>query len=111
MAGVARIVYAEIGGNAVKPGAEAGLGAVGFAGTVDAEEDLLGKLFGDGLVVHHAIHEVDDRLAVLLDQEVEARHVAGAKLQHDGGVFHLREVRRALCDAARRQDAFEDTRD
>ena len=61
VAGVARVVDAEVGGNAVEPGAEAGLGAVGLAGTVDAQEDLLGKLLGDGLVVHHAVHKVDDR--------------------------------------------------
>jgi hypothetical protein len=82
--GVAGVVDAEIGCDAVEPGAEAGLGAVGLAGAVDAEEDLLGELLGDGLVVHHAVHEVDDRLAVLLDEVVEAGHIAGAKLQHDG---------------------------
>ena len=34
--------------------------------------------------------------AVLLDEEVEAGDVSGAQLQHDGGVFHLGEVRGAL---------------
>ena len=92
MAVVAGVVDAEVGGDAVEPGAETGLGTIGLAGTVDAEEDLLGELFGDRLVVHHAVHEVNDRLAVLLEEEVEARHVAGAQLEHDGGVVHLAEV-------------------
>ncbi len=92
MAVVAGVVDAEIGGDAIEPGAETGLGAVGLAGAVDAEEDLLGELLGDCLVVHHAIHEVNDGLAVLIDEEVKARHVAGAQLEHDGGVIHLAEV-------------------
>ena len=96
MACVARVVDAEVGGDAIEPGAEACLGAVGLARAVDAQEDLLGKLLGDGLVVHHAVHEVDDGAAVLLDEEVEAGDVSGAQLQHDGGVFHLGEVRGAL---------------
>ena len=92
MPGIARIIDAEIGGDAVEPGAEAGLGAVGFTRPIDPEKNLLRKLFGDRLVVDHAVHEVDDRLAVLLDQEIEAGHVAGAQLQHDGGIVHLAEV-------------------
>ena len=99
---VARVVDAEVGGDAIEPGAEAGLGAVGLARAVDAQEDLLGKLLGDGLVVHHAVHEVDDRPAVLLDEEVEAGHISGAQLQHDGGVFHLGKVRGALRDRGRK---------
>ena len=91
---VAGVVDAEIGGDAVEPGAEAGLGTVGLAGAIDAEEDLLREFFGDGLVADHAVHEMDDRLAVLLDEEVEARHVAGAELEHDGGIVHLAEVAR-----------------
>ena len=93
---VARVVDAEVGGDTEEPGAEAGLGAVGLARAIDAQEDLLGEFLGDGLVVHHAVHEVDDRPAVLLNEEIEAGHIAGAQLHHDGGVFHLGEVRGAL---------------
>ena len=75
--GIARMVDAEVGGDAVEPGAETGLGAVGLARTVDPEEDFLGELFGDGLVVDHAVHEMNDRLAVFLDKKVEAGHIAG----------------------------------
>ena len=95
---IAGIVDAEVGGDAIEPGAEAGLGAVGLAGAIDAEEDLLGKLFGDSLVVNHAVHEMDDRLAVLLDEEVEAGHVAGAELEHDGRVVHLGELTGGMVD-------------
>ena len=92
VAGVARVVDAKVGGNAVEPGAEAGLRAVGFARAVDAQENLLGELFGDGLVARHAVHEVDDGLAIFVEQEVEAGHVSGFELEHDGGVVHVAEI-------------------
>jgi hypothetical protein len=88
---VAGMVDAEVGGDAIEPGAESCLCTVGLTRTLDAEEDLLGELFGDGLIVDHAVHKVNDGLAVLLNQVVEAGHVAGAQLEHDGGIVHVGE--------------------
>ncbi len=92
VARVAGVVHAQVGRDPVEPSAEARLGAVGGTRPVDAQEDLLRQLFRHRLVVHHPEHEVDDRLAVLLHQHIEGRHVAGAERQHDLGVFHPREV-------------------
>src|ERR1700750_346070 len=89
MACIPRMVNSEIGRDSVKPGTEAGLCAISFARTIDTEEDLLGQFLGYCLIMDHAIHEVDNGLAILLNQVIEASHITGAKLQHNGGVVHL----------------------
>ena len=108
--GVAGVVDAQVGGDAVEPGAEAGLRTIGFARAVDAEEDLLGEFFGDRLVVHHAVHEVNDRLAVLLEQEVEGGHVAGASSSMMAASSMSREVAAPWMRVGRFGCGFEESR-
>src|ERR1700735_2718681 len=91
MPGVACMVDAEIRCDPIEPSAEAGLSAVRLARAIDTEKDFLGEFFSDGLVVDHTVHEMNDGLAVFLDEEVKARHIAGSQFQHDGGVIHLAE--------------------
>src|ERR1700683_2055960 len=83
------MVDTQVGSNAIQPSAEASLSTVGPARTVDAEKNFLREFLGDRLVVHHAEHEVHDRLAVLADQNVKGAHIAGAQLEHDLGVSKL----------------------
>ncbi len=42
--------------------------------------------------MYHAVHKVDDRLAVLAEQDVESVHIAGPQFEHDGGVVHAGKV-------------------
>ncbi len=46
--------------------------------------------------MHHPVHEVNNRLAILLNQEIEPRHVAAAELQHDRRIIHLCKVAHRL---------------
>ncbi len=89
---IASVIDAQIGGDPIQPGAETSLGTVGLARAIHPEKNLLSKLFSDRLVMDHAIHEVNDRFTVLLDEEVETGHITGSQLQHDRGIVHLPEI-------------------
>ena len=94
---IAQPVVGQVGGDAEQPGGELGRGGVSGAGAVDAQEDLLGELLGDGGVLHQAIEKMDDRGAVAGEQQVETGRVAISDAQHQGGV----EVHQRGCMGAR----------
>ena len=66
------MIDGEVGRDAIEPGRELCLGAVAFAGAVDAQKYFLSHLLRDCLVAHHAEHEVNHGLVVLLDQVFKA---------------------------------------
>lgn len=93
---VTGVIDAKIRGNPIKPGGEASFRPIRLAGAINPQKHLLRELFGNRLVMHHAEHEVDNRLAVLPKQHIEGGHIAGAQLQHDRGIVHASEKVRTV---------------
>ena len=91
---IPRVVHAQIRRNPVQPRRELRFRPIRLPRTVYPQENLLRQLLRHGLIMHHAIHEVDDRLPVLLDQEVEPPIVAFPHPEHDLRIGHRPPVAR-----------------
>src|SRR5271165_2007410 len=103
---VASVVHSQVRGDAVEPGAEARFGAVGLARAVDPQKDFLRQLFRDRLIPDHSEHEMNDRLAVLLDQVAISGVVAVAHPEHKLGVVKLSGLLRQYGRTPGRDEAL-----
>ena len=93
---VADRVQREMGGDAEQPGGELRRRLIAHPRAVHAEKRLLREFLGHGVILHHAVDELDHRSAVPLHQHSETRRVAVANAQHQ------------LRIAIGREDWFED---
>ena len=95
--GIARMIHAQVGRNAVKPGAELCFRPIRLPRPVHPQENLLRQFFRNRLVPHHAEHEVNDGLTVLLNEKVIAAVVPVPDPEHELGVAQFPGNPRHLC--------------
>lgn len=82
----AALVEDEVAGDGEEPGGEFGGGFVAWGGFPDAEEDLLGDVFGVVGATEHFGDGADHGVLVAFDKDFECLGVAGADVGHEDDV-------------------------
>src|SRR5690606_11385975 len=89
------LVLGQVDRDRVHPGAELAARTIALAVHVDAEEDLLGNLLCAVAVADEAAHEVDDPVAIPVDERREGSFGTPDDVLHQTFVRKRRENRRA----------------
>src|SRR3954467_12863069 len=83
MARIARVIYSQVGRDAIQPSCKFRARLISLARAIHPQENFLRQILGGRGVACHPVHETDYRPAVLLYQVLESRLISCFHAKHD----------------------------